>query len=73
MGEFFQQQALLPAASRENQAYSAVAVVAGYGPLNDSSVRDSIDPELNIFLFIMITRNGYHYYNLETLFSMTLG
>ena len=32
MGEFYQQQAFSPVASSENQTYSAVAGVMGYGP-----------------------------------------
>jgi len=32
MGEFYQQQATSPVASGENQAYSAVTGVMGYGP-----------------------------------------
>jgi len=32
MGEFYEQQAILPVVSRENQAYSAITGVPGYSP-----------------------------------------
>jgi len=54
VGEFCQQQAISPVASRENQAHSAVTGALGYGPYDRTGFARSFYHWKGKFLFLLM-------------------